>query len=105
MLKSFQFLMKRGSIYQPKYLIPRLKNTVTGTMKPNICLVLYKENIENSNKKRTHFLGEKMCSVARGHTDTHKHTHESEYRYPFKVSGIFPSTYQQGSVQLKYIKM
>ena len=82
-------------------------------MKPNICLVLYKENIENSNKKRTHFLGEKMCSVARGHTDTHKqthththtHTHESEYRYPFKVSGIFPSTYHQGSVQLKSIKM
>ena len=40
-------------------------------MKPNICLVLYNENNENSNKKRTHFLGEKMCSVARGHTNTH----------------------------------
>ena len=55
----------------------------------------------------------KVCSVARGqiHTQadkqadrqTHKQTdtaRESEYReHPFRVSGIFASTYHQGSVQ------
>ena len=54
------------------------------------------------------FLCQKVCSVARVQTDrqTHRHTdrqtdrHESEYRgHPFRVSGIFPSTYHQGSVQ------
>ena len=37
------------------------------------------------------------------HRQTHRQTdrHESEYRgHPFRVSGIFPSTYHQGSVQL-----
>ena len=34
-------------------------------------------------------------------TDTHTNTHESEIRgHPFRVSGIFPSTYHQGSVQI-----
>ena len=38
----------------------------------------------------------KLCSVAHLHTDRHK----SEYiGHPFRVSGIFPSTYHQGSVQ------
>ena len=42
------------------------------------------------------FLGQKMCSVARLQTDTH----QSEYRgHPFSVSGRFPSSYHQGSVQ------
>ena len=41
------------------------------------------------------FLCQKVCSVASVQT----HRHESEYRgHPFRVSGIFPSTYQ-GSVQ------
>ena len=35
-------------------------------------------------------------------TDTHTDTHESEYRgQPFRVSGMFPSTYHQGLVQYK----
>ena len=29
------------------------------------------------------------------------HAHESEYRGPFRISGIFPLTYHQGSVQYK----
>ena len=44
------------------------------------------------------FIGQKVCSVARGQT----HRHESEYRghpHPFSVLGIFPSAYHQGSVQ------
>ena len=33
-------------------------------------------------------------------TDGHTDTQESEYRgHTFRVSGIFPSTYHQGSVQ------
>ena len=33
------------------------------------------------------------------HTHRQTHTRESEYRgYPFRVSGMFPSTYHQGSV-------
>ena len=39
-----------------------------------------------------------LCSLV---TDRHTDTHESENRgHPFRVSGIFPSTYHQGSVQL-----
>ena len=38
-------------------------------------------------------------------TDRRTDTHESEYRgHPFRVSGIFPSTYHQGAVQLKNLK-
>ena len=63
---------------------------------------------QRSLKPKIWFLGQKVCSVARVQTDrqtdrqTDGHTdrHESEYRgHPFKVSGIFPSTYHQGSVQ------
>ena len=42
-----------------------------------------------------------LCSP-RAHRQTDRHTdrHESEYRgHPFRVSGIFPSTYHQGTVQ------
>ena len=38
------------------------------------------------------FLGQKLCSVARERTHTHRQTdtHESEYRgHPFRVSGFF----------------
>ena len=50
------------------------------------------------------FLAKKRCSVARvqthRQTDRQTDTHESEYRgHPFRVSGIFPSTYYQGAVQ------
>ena len=34
------------------------------------------------------------------HTHIQTHTRESEYRgHPFRVSGMFPSTYHQGLVQ------
>ena len=34
------------------------------------------------------------------HTDTQTDTHESDYcGHPFRVSGVFPSTYHQGSAQ------
>ena len=50
------------------------------------------------------FLGQKICSIARGQTDRHTGTqsqrHESEYRgHPFRVLGILNSTYHQGSVK------
>ena len=46
------------------------------------------------------FLGQKVRLIACGQTDTH----ESEYRgQPFRVSGIFPSTYHQGSVDITNI--
>ena len=39
-----------------------------------------------------------MLSSPRTHTQTD--THESKYRgHPLRVSGMFPSTYYQGSVQ------
>ena len=53
---------------------------------------------QGSLNPKIRFLGQKVCPVARGQTDTqtHRHTdtHESDYRgHPFRVSGIFPSTY------------
>ena len=50
------------------------------------------------------FLAQKLWSVARvqRHRQTHRHTdrHESDYRgHPFRVSGVFPSPYHQGSAQ------
>ena len=51
---------------------------------------------QGSLNPKIRFLGQKVCSVAHGQTDTH----ESEYRgHPFRVSGCFSSTYHQGSVQ------
>ena len=36
---------------------------------------------------------------------TDRHINESEYRgHPFRVSGIFPSIYHQGSVQYAYLE-
>ena len=55
---------------------------------------------QGSFNPKIRFLGQKVCSVAREQTHTQTDTHESEYReHPFRVSGIFPSTYHQGSVQ------
>ena len=51
---------------------------------------------QGSLNPKIRFLAQNLWSVARVHTDTH----ESEYRGPpFRVSGIFPSTYHQGPVQ------
>ena len=57
---------------------------------------------QGSLDPKIRFIGQKVCSVARVQTDGHTDRHESEYRgHPFRVSGIFPSTYHQGSVQYK----
>ena len=57
---------------------------------------------QGSLDPKIRFLGQKVCCVARLRTDRHTDTHESENRgHPFRVSGIFPSTYHQGSVQYK----
>ena len=63
---------------------------------------------QGSLNPKIRFLGQNVCSVAwlqtdrQTHRQTDRHTdrHESEYRgHPYRVSGIFPSTYHQGSVQ------
>ena len=55
---------------------------------------------QGSLNPKIRFLGQKMCSAARGRTHRQTETHESENRgHPFRVSGIFPSTYNQGAVQ------
>ena len=55
---------------------------------------------QGSLDPKIRFIGQKVCSVARVHTDRQTDRHESEYRgHPFRVSGIFPSPYHQGSVQ------
>ena len=57
---------------------------------------------EGSFNQKIRFLGQKVCPVARVRTDRHTHTdtHESDYcGHPFRVSGVFPSTYHQGSAQ------
>ena len=67
---------------------------------------IFKKNLmsQGSLDQTIRSLGQKVCSVARVQTDRltdrHPGRYESEYRgHPFRVSGIFPSTYQQGSVQ------
>ena len=58
---------------------------------------------QGSFNPKIRFLGQKVCPVARVRRDTHTDTHESENRgHPFRVSGVFPSTYHQGSAQ--YLK-
>ena len=58
---------------------------------------------QGSLNQKVRFLGQKVCSVASVQPDTH--TRESEYRgHSFMVSGIFPSTYHRGSVQLFWKK-
>ena len=59
---------------------------------------------QGSLDPKNRFLGQKVYSVARvqtdRQTDTQTDIHGIQYRgQPFRVSGIFPSTYHQGSVQ------
>ena len=55
---------------------------------------------QGSFNPKIRFLGQKVCPVARSRTDTQTDRHQSEYRgHPFRVSGIFPSTFHQGSAQ------
>ena len=55
---------------------------------------------QGSLDPKIRFLGQQVCSVARVQTDIQTDRHEIEYRgHPFRVSGIFPSTYHQGSAQ------
>ena len=54
---------------------------------------------QGSLNQKIMFLCQEVCSVAQLRTDRHTWV-ESEYRgHPFRDSGIFPSTYHQGSVQ------
>ena len=51
---------------------------------------------QGSFNPKIRFLDQKACHVARGQTDRH----ESDYcGNPFRVSGVFPSTYHQGLAQ------
>ena len=46
--------------------------------------------LQGSFSPKIRFLGQKVCSVARGRTDRQTDRHESENRgHPFKVSGFF----------------
>ena len=55
---------------------------------------------KDRSTQKIRFLAQKLWSVARIQRNRHTDRHESEYRgHPFRVSGIFPSTYHQGSVQ------
>ena len=102
---------KSSISYGTRFSQPKISHTFLGEKKLQ---VLYKkqkcknENFEKKKKMRfflmsqgsfnpkIKFLGQKVCSVAREHTDTH----ESDYcGHPFRVSGVFPSTYHQGSAQ------
>ena len=59
---------------------------------------------QGSLNPKIRFLGQKVCPVARERTyrqtDRQTDRHESDYcGHPFRVSGVFPSTYHQGSAQ------
>ena len=57
---------------------------------------------QGSLNPKIRFLGQKVCTAARERTDGHTDRHESDYcGHPFRVSGVFPSTYHQGSAQKK----
>ena len=124
-VKSLKLPMVQGSL-NPNIILLHKKNDQQ--LENKNLLVLYKEKNTkmpiksvkmkiSKNKKmrfflmsqgsldpKIRFLGQKVCSVARVQTHRQTHRHESEYRgHPFRVSGIFPSTYHQGSVQLYLI--
>ena len=62
------------------------------------CL-MSKDHLSNT---KISFPGQKVCPVARTQTDERTDRHEIENRWhPFRVSGMFPSTYHEGSVQKK----
>ena len=55
---------------------------------------------QGSLNPKIRFLGQKVCPVARAQTDEWTDRLEIKNRgQPFRVSGFFPSTYHQGSVQ------
>ena len=55
---------------------------------------------QGSLNPKIRFLGQNVCPVACLQTDRHTDRHESDYcGHPFRVSGVFPSTYHQGSAQ------
>ena len=58
-----------------------------------ICFFLVSQGSLNP---KIRFLGQMLYSVARAQTDTKVNTRDM---HPFRVSGIFPSTYHQVSVQ------
>ena len=59
---------------------------------------------QGSLDPKIRFIGQKVCSVARVQTDRQTHRHESEYRgHPFRVSGMFPSTYHNPKMDKKFL--
>ena len=55
---------------------------------------------QGSLNPRIRFLGQKLWAIARVQTDGRTDGDDSDYRgHPFRVSGVFPSTYHQGSAQ------
>ena len=59
---------------------------------------------QGSLNQKIRFLGKTMCSVAHEQTDRHTDTHEIDYcGHPFRFSGVFPSTYYQGSAQYGHL--
>ena len=53
---------------------------------------------QGSLNPRIRFLGKKLWPVARVQTEIQTHTKVTR-GHPFRVSGVFPSTYHQGSAQ------
>ena len=58
---------------------------------------------QGSLNPKIRFLGQKVCHVACLHTDGRTDRQSDYCGHPFRVSGMFPSTYHQGSAQYKEV--
>ena len=85
--------------------------------------MLYKEKSKNGYKKwkfrktkscvfflsqgsfnpKIRFLVQKVCPVASVQTDRRTHRQSDYCGHPFRISGLFPSTYYQGSAQKMFV--
>ena len=74
-----------------------IKSIKMKTLRKKMCFFLMSQG---PFSPKIRFLDQKVCSVACEQTDRHG------YRgHPFRVPGIFPSTYHQGSVQQDAIEV